>query len=179
MRQLGLHQNTFQELNGFDGNENSQWRWRFFIAESGCAISKVHYLKSKNNIVTTGPLNDWKSLFYQRVRWLLKNNSIKAVLKTIGSCCFNGKLMLVIGSRIYLVCANWSCNNFIPTQIFSRRLLIFKTNTFLGQNSLLHFSSLLYPFLVFAWPLFLVWKYEWKGRAFSNSTTWKRNRCCW
>jgi hypothetical protein len=33
--------------------------------------------------------------------WASKTTSIKAVWKTIGSCCFNGKLMLVIGSRIW------------------------------------------------------------------------------
>jgi hypothetical protein len=39
---------------------------------------KVHYLKSKNTIVTTQPLNDWKSLFYQRVRWASKTSSYQS-----------------------------------------------------------------------------------------------------
>jgi hypothetical protein len=42
---------------------------------------KVHYLKSKNTIVTTQPLNDWKSLFYQRVRWASKTSSYQSNFK--------------------------------------------------------------------------------------------------
>jgi hypothetical protein len=34
--------------------------------------------KIKSNIVTTKPLDDWKSLFYQRVRWASKTTSYQS-----------------------------------------------------------------------------------------------------
>ena len=64
----------FLELNGFDGNDTIASGDDVFLLQKAIANNpeKVHYLKSKNNIVITKPLNDWKSLFYQRVRWASK-----------------------------------------------------------------------------------------------------------
>jgi hypothetical protein len=113
---------------------------------------KVHYLKSKNNIVTTGPLNDWKSFSIKESTGLKNNFLSKQFWKTIGSCCFNGNLcwLLVVGSG-HLGCANWSCNNFIPTN-FQSTLFWYLKPYFSGTKLTTSFSSLLYPFLVFAWP---------------------------
>jgi hypothetical protein len=65
--------------------------------------------------------------------------------------------MLVIGSRIWACFAPIEAVIILSLLKFSvDALLIFKTNT-LGQKT--HFIfSLLYPFLVFAWPFILVWK---------------------
>jgi hypothetical protein len=75
---LAYTKTLFQELNGFDGNEKIASGDDVFLQKAVAQFPyKVHYLKSKNNIVT-GPLNDWKSLFYQRVRGLLKQLPIKS-----------------------------------------------------------------------------------------------------
>jgi hypothetical protein len=51
----------------------SQAEMMYSYCKSDSAVSdRVHYVKSKENIVTTKPLDDWKSLFYQRVRWASK-----------------------------------------------------------------------------------------------------------
>ena len=70
----------FQELNGFNGNDRIASGDDVFLLQKAIAQfpEKVHYLKSKNNIVITKPLNDWKSLFYQRVRWASKTSSYQS-----------------------------------------------------------------------------------------------------
>ncbi len=90
----------FQELNGFNGNDGIASGDDVFLLQKAVAQfpEKVHYLKSENNIVITKPLNDWKSLFYQRVRWASKTSSYQSRFgKGLGLLVFMGNLSLVLG----------------------------------------------------------------------------------
>ena len=70
----------FQKLNGFDGNDGIASGDDVFLLQKAMARfpEKVHYLKSRNHIVFTKPLDDWKSLFHQRVRWASKTSSYQS-----------------------------------------------------------------------------------------------------
>jgi hypothetical protein len=57
----------------------SQAEMMYSYCKSDSAVSRSRSLcKIKSNIVTTKPLDDWKSLFYQRVRWASKTTSYQS-----------------------------------------------------------------------------------------------------
>lgn len=164
----------FKKLNGFNGNDSIASGDDVFLLQKAIAKSpeKVHYLKSQNNIVTTKPLNDWKSLFYQRVRWASKTSSYQSTFgKGLGMLVFAGNLSLIIGVGCWVL-------GVIPFQnivlLFLLKflidtVLIYKANYFLTKTKIqyLILSSLLYPFFSVSVALYsLVGKYEWKGRTF-------------
>lgn len=164
----------FQELNGFEGNDGIASGDDVFLLQKAIAKSteKVHYLKTQNNIVITKSLNDWKSLFYQRVRWASKTSSYQSTFgKGLGVLVFAGNLGLIVGVGYWVL-------GVIPFQnivlLFLLKflvdtVLIYKANYFLTKTKIqyLILSSLLYPFFSVSVALYsLFGKYEWKGRKF-------------
>ncbi len=167
----------FQELNGFDGNDTIASGDDVFLLQK--AISrfpvKVHYLKSENNIIITKPLNDWKSLFYQRVRWASKTGSYQSRFGIgLGLVVFGGNLCWVlvpiaigIGFSGLIPLQNMFLLSLLKFAVDS--ILIYKANHFLTKTRMRHLilSSLLYPFFSVSVALYsLFGKYEWKGRRF-------------
>ena len=164
----------FKELNGFEGNDGIASGDDVFLLQKAITRfpEKVHYLKSQNNIVITKPMNDWKSLFYQRVRWASKTSSYQSTFgKGLGILVFAGNLGLVLGFGFLFLGLTAFQNVFLLFVLkFSvDAVLIYKANHFLN-NSKIHylvFSSLLYPFFSVGVALYsLFGKYEWKGRRF-------------
>ena len=164
----------FQELNAFNGNDGIASGDDVFLLQKAIAQfpEKVHYLKSENNIVITKPLNDWKSLFYQRVRWASKTSSYQSTFgKRLGLIVFGGNLCLVLGISFCVFGLVSFPNIFLSLVLkFSvDAVLIYKANDFLNKNKMryLVLSSLLYPFFSTSVALYsLFGKYEWKGRTF-------------
>jgi glycosyltransferase involved in cell wall biosynthesis len=164
----------FQELDGFKGNDGIASGDDVFLLQKAIARfpDKVHYLKSENNVVITKPVNDWKSLFYQRVRWASKTGSYQSSFgKGLGFVVFGGNLAWVLGFGFWVL-------GFIPFQdlvllsflkLMVDAILIYKANSFLTKNRMryLFLGSLLYPFFSVSVVLYsLFGKYEWKGRRF-------------
>ncbi|MFV8370785.1 glycosyltransferase family 2 protein [Flavobacterium sp. LB2P74] len=164
----------FQELNGFEGNDGIASGDDVFLLQKGVAKSpeKVHYLKSQNTIITTKPLNDWKSLFHQRVRWASKTSSYQnAFGKGLGILVFAGNLGLVIGFGCSMLCIIPFQNivSLFLLKFLVDTVLIYKANHFLTKTKMqyLILSSLFYPFFSVSVALYsLFGKYEWKGRRF-------------
>jgi glycosyltransferase involved in cell wall biosynthesis len=166
----------FQELNGFHGNDGIASGDDVFLLQKAAEQfpEKVHYLKSQNSIVITKPLNDWKSLFYQRVRWASKASSYKSTFgKGLAVGVFAGNLSLVL-AFILLLLGLLSFLNillFLTLKFSVDVILIYKSNQFLNKDRMHYFilSSLLYPFFSTAIALYsLLGKYEWKGRKFTK-----------
>lgn len=69
----------FEKLNGFDGNTNIASGDDIFLLEKFIAFykEKVQYLKSKEVIVKTFPVNTFSELIEQRVRWASKSSNYK------------------------------------------------------------------------------------------------------
>ena len=163
----------FQELNGFDGNDGIASGDDVFLLQKAIASfpDKVHYLKSENNIVTTKPLDDWKSLFHQRVRWASKTGSYQSKFgKGLGLIVFGGNVgFLFVVCGLLFGIGNFFLMVFLLLAKFTVDfVLIKKTNSFLKNKT--HFyliSSLLYPFFSVSVALYSWFgKYEWKGREF-------------
>jgi glycosyltransferase involved in cell wall biosynthesis len=163
----------FQELHGFDGNDGIASGDDVFLLQKATSRfpEKVHYLKSDNNIIVTKPMNDWKSLFYQRVRWASKASSYQSRFgKSLGLIVFGGNIgvwFIVYGllfgtANFYLLCF------LLLAKIVVDFVLIHKTNVFLKNKTQFYLiSSLLYPFFSVIVALYsLFGKYEWKGRRF-------------
>lgn len=170
---LAYTKTLFQELNGFDGNDKIASGDDVFLLQKAMAQfpDEVHYLKSKNNIVSTKPLDDWKSLFHQRVRWASKTTSYQsgfgkflAVVVLTGNLCW----LLAVGSWAFGLTP---IENIIVLSLLKfsvDAVLISKTNIFLGQKTRYYIlGSLLYPFFSVCVAFYsLFGKYEWKGRRF-------------
>jgi glycosyltransferase involved in cell wall biosynthesis len=164
----------FQELNGFNGNDGIASGDDVFLLQKAIARfpEKVHYLKSENNIVITKPLNNWKSLFYQRVRWASKTSSYQSQFgKGLGLLIFMGNLCLILSVSFWAFGMVLFQNIFLlfALKFTVDTILIYKSNHFLNKSKIryLIWSSLLYPSFSISVALYsLFGKYEWKGRRF-------------
>lgn len=168
--------NFFHELNGFEGNDSIASGDDVFLLQKAVAYSpeKVRYLKSKEAIVITQPLNHWEGLFHQRVRWASKAGSYQSQFGVfLGFVVFFGNLSVLLG----ILFCGFNCISFryfvllVFSKVIIDSVLIYKTNRFLTQNKIryLILSSLFYPFFSTAVALYsLFGKYEWKGRTFKK-----------
>ena len=164
----------FQELNGFGGNDGIASGDDVFLLQKAIARfpEKVQYLKSENNIVVTKPLDDWKSLFYQRVRWASKTGSYQSRFgKGLGLVVFVGNFAWVFGVGCWLLGLILFQDMVLLflLKFMVDTILIYKANSFLTKNRMrfLVSGSLLYPFFSTSVALYsLFGKYEWKGRRF-------------
>ncbi|MBW1657260.1 glycosyltransferase family 2 protein [Flavobacterium quisquiliarum] len=164
----------FEDLNGFEGNNKIASGDDVFLLQK--AIEKfpneVHYLKAKEAIVVTKPTENWKALFYQRVRWAAKTSSYKSPFgKFLGLIVFFGNLTLVISFFLFL----FGILNYPILVLFAffkfitDFVLLALTNQFLTETRIksLLLSSLLYPFFSSIVALYsLFGSYEWKDRRF-------------
>lgn len=163
----------FYELNGFNGNDEIASGDDVFLLQKAMIQFpyKVLYLKSECNIITTKPLDDWKSLFHQRVRWASKTSSYQSKFGIgLGLVIFGGNISflfvlcgLLLGNEnlyvlFFLLWAKWTVDF----------ILIHKTNSFLkSKTHSFLISSFFYPFFSVGVALYsLFGKYEWKGRKF-------------
>nr|WP_315151767.1 glycosyltransferase [uncultured Flavobacterium sp.] len=164
----------FQQLNGFDGNDKIASGDDVFLLQKALSKypEKTAYLKSKNTIVTTKPVNDWKSLFYQRVRWASKTTSYQSVFgKRLGLLVFmmNFGFIYCLVLTVFGILPYFSPVLYFLIKFGIDTVLIQQTNHFLTKRKIhyLFLSSLWYPFFSTAVALYCLFgKYEWKGRRF-------------
>ena len=164
----------FNKLNGFEGNNTIASGDDVFLLQKAIDQfpKKVHYLKSRNTIVLTKPLDNWRDLFYQRVRWASKTTSYQSnFAKIIGLVVFTANLATVV--QLILVSFGVApVQNFIYvfiSKFFVDTMLLFQTNQFLTTQKMryLLLSSLLYPFFSSVVALYSFFgSYRWKGRRF-------------
>jgi cellulose synthase/poly-beta-1,6-N-acetylglucosamine synthase-like glycosyltransferase len=164
----------FQELKGFEGNSAIASGDDVFLLQKALSQypEKVAYLKSKNTIVTTKPVNDWKALFYQRVRWASKTTSYQSTFgKRLGLLVFimNFGLVYCLVLTFFGILPYFSPVMYFLIKFGIDSVLIQQTNKFLTKHKIryLVLSSLWYPFFSSAVALYCLFgKYEWKGRRF-------------
>jgi len=166
----------FEKLNGFEGNNKIASGDDVFLLQKAANLfpDKIHYLKAEEAIVTTKPTENWKSLFYQRVRWAAKTSSYQSSFgKVLGLIVFFGNLSFIIGF-LFCVLMIWPYSFFVLfafSKFIIDYILLYKTNQFLSKSSIksLILSSLFYPFFSTAVALYsLFGTYEWKGRRFGK-----------
>lgn len=164
----------FENLNGFAGNDKIASGDDVFLLQKAIEqfSNEVHYLKAQEAIVTTKPTENWKALFYQRVRWAAKTSSYKSNYgKFLGLIVFFGNLSFVIA--FFFVLFQILDYPFFVLFAFLKFMtdfvLLSKTNQFLKNTRIksLLLSSLFYPFFSTTVALYsLFGSYEWKDRRF-------------
>ncbi|TDO78234.1 cellulose synthase/poly-beta-1,6-N-acetylglucosamine synthase-like glycosyltransferase [Flavobacterium chryseum] len=166
----------FEKLNGFEGNNKIASGDDVFLLQKAANLfpAEVHYLKSQEAIVITKPTEDWKSLFYQRVRWAAKTSSYQSTFgKFLGLIVFFGNLTFVIGFVFFIFgFFSWKLLLVLALLKFGIDfILLYSTNEFLTKERIkyLFLSSLLYPFFSSSVALYsLFGSYEWKERRFGK-----------
>ena len=171
---LAYTKSLFTALNGFEGNNKIASGDDVFLLQKAMNSfpEQVHYLKSKNTIVTTQALNRWKSLFYQRVRWASKTGSYQSTFgKFLAVIVFAGNLvwLISIGYCIYNVNIAVLLAPFVVLKLVIDSVLILQSNYFLNarRTKYLLMASIFYPLFSSSVALYsLFGKYDWKGRRF-------------
>jgi glycosyltransferase involved in cell wall biosynthesis len=163
----------FQELNGFAGNDSIASGDDVFLLQKAMAHSpeKVHYLKSENTIITTRPVDDWKSLFHQRVRWASKTGSYQSKFGIgLGLIVVAGNLALLFGiyGLLFGVADFFVLILLLLAKLIVDYILIDKTNAFLKNKTKSYLMSCwLYPIFSVSVVLYAAFgQYRWKGRRF-------------
>lgn len=173
----------FLTLNGFDGNNTIASGDDVFLLQKAVEQfpKKVSYLKSFDTIVTTKPLDNWKDLFYQRVRWASKTKAYKSNFgKILGLIVLFGNLAFIyfLLSNIFFLAISFHSVNVIFfiilfvilfLKFYVDYILIQKTQHFLqAKTKFILLSSFFYPFFSVIVAIYsLFGKYDWKGRRFS------------
>lgn len=167
----------FLEVGGFEGNTNIASGDDIFLLEK--IVNKhptdVHYLKSKEAIVTTQPQPTFKQLLDQRTRWAAKSTAYNNNFSKVVSLAVLSMNVLVI---VLFLGSVFNINSWqLLLLIFSIKfcldlILLFKTSVFFEQQKILTYyiwSSLLYPlFVMFVIISSLKSGYSWKGRVFKK-----------
>jgi glycosyltransferase involved in cell wall biosynthesis len=173
---LAYTKSLFEALHGFEGNDSIASGDDVFLLQKAIARfpDRVHYLKSKSNIVVTAALNDWKSLFHQRVRWASKTTSYQSRFgQFLGLVVFSGNLAWILAFifSILGLIGGWAFAFLAASKFLVDFILLYKANQFLSTTKMRYvlFSSFLYPFFSVSVALYsLLGKYQWKGRSFSS-----------
>lgn len=167
----------FEELNGFEGNDNIASGDDVFLLQKAITHSpkKVYFVKSNETLVLTQTEKSWSSLFHQRVRWASKTgNYSDKYSKQLGLSVFLMNLTCIISLLLWLT-------NFITLELFiSVMILKFIVDYILIRNTANFFkvnlnyfslSSLIYPFFSSAIVFYsFLGSYKWKERTFKKQS---------
>jgi cellulose synthase/poly-beta-1,6-N-acetylglucosamine synthase-like glycosyltransferase len=168
---------VFEKVNGFEENNSIASGDDVFLLEKFLNFDKrkVKYLKSKNAIVETFPVNSFSKLIQQRVRWASKTANYKlAVGKLIGVLVLVANTILAL-APFMLFFRTLSFQTFVSyflLKLFFDYLLLERMAIF--ENKKIDFttyfkSSIVYPYfflLVFLKSFFS--NYQWKERTFKK-----------
>lgn len=135
---------------------------------------KVNYLKSKDAIVSTQPMQTWNNFFNQRIRWASKAKSyddkrIIAVLSLVYLFNLSFLVLLIAGcwSSYYwfVVIGLWIAKTIVEFPF------MYSVASFFGKQSLLKYFFFFQPlhigYTIISGFLGQFGKYEWKGRKVS------------
>lgn len=173
---LAYEKNAFDKVNGFDGIDNiasgddmllMHKIWKQFPG-------KVHYLRSKEAIVSTRPMKTWKDFFNQRIRWASKAKHYgdkRIILVLLLVYVFNlSFLALAVAAFfchhywLYLV-GLWLAKTIIEFPF------VYSVSLFFNKQSLMKYFFFFQPLHIFYTIVSgffgQLGKYEWKGRRVS------------
>ncbi|WP_430399945.1 glycosyltransferase family 2 protein [Flavobacterium sp.] len=165
----------FQELNGFNGNENIASGDDVFLLQKAVlkAPKSVGFLYDSKSIVATQTVNTWKELFMQRVRWAAKSTGYNSLFgKLLALIVFAANLCWILVFTLWLI-GKLDQNYFmlfIGSKFLVDLILLQKTAHFFKTKlSWILASSFLYPIFSSSVALYALFgKYEWKGRTFNK-----------
>ncbi len=170
---LGYTRQSFYDAGGFAGIDQvasgDDMLLMYKIGNQNAG--KVHYLKSKDAIVSTQPMKTWKEFFYQRIRWASKakkynDKRIFPVLLLVYLFNLSFAVLLVAGCWyaqywVFLV-GLWVAKTIVELPLFISVSSFF--NKRWAIPLFFFFQPLHILYTIFS-GFFGQWgKYEWKGR---------------
>lgn len=175
---LAYKKASFLELNGFQGNDQIASGDDIFLFEKFLKAfpDKVRFLKSTSAMVNTFPLNSWKEVVQQRMRWAAKSSAYRLWFsKFVGLVVFAMNLAFLLSYGLLFLGRTYA-ETFLIVFILKTGvdfLLIQKTlHYYRGKRQKLKgfvLGAAFYPFF----SVYVVFKtlfssYEWKGRNFKK-----------
>lgn len=168
---LAYKKELFFKLNGFNSNSAIASGDDMFLLETFLDFdkNKVHFLKNIDALVSTKPLNTFKEIINQRLRWAAKTKHYNSSFtKRVGLLVFLTNIATII-----CYCLSWSIP-LLVLLIFLKwlidGLLIFKTANLYQQKiniPLYLLTALLHPFFtIYIVFLSLFKDFTWKERRF-------------
>lgn len=170
---LAYERKVFQDVNGFSGidhiasGDDMLLMHKIWKQHS----DKVHYLKSKEAIVSTQPMKTWKAFFNQRIRWASKAKSyedkrIFPVLLLVYLLNLSFFVLVVAGffcSSYWLYLAGlWIAKTIIELPFFMSLSKFFDKQW--ANKFFFIFQPLHIIYTILSGLLGQFGKYEWKGR---------------
>ena len=175
---LAYKKEAFNALDGFADNNHIASGDDIFIMDKieHSYPDKMEYLKSRDAIVTTYPVQSWNAIFKQRIRWASKTTKQKKLsAKVLGILIFLTNILLLLGV-LWVVFEREDISLFISFIILKLGIdfIVISTSAKFFQKKLKIFSflvsSVLYP-LISVIVVFgsIFGTYEWKGREFKKN----------
>ncbi len=173
---LAYEKKAFTDVNGFDGIDNLASGDDMLLMHKIWKQhpDKVHYLKSKDAIVSTQPMKTWKAFLNQRIRWASKaksydDKSIIVVLFLVYIFNLSFSVLAIAGFWhhqywLYLS-AIWILKTIVELPFFISVAKFFDKNW--AIKWLFFFQPLHVLYTVISGLLGQLGKYEWKGRRVS------------
>ncbi|MGH2552972.1 MAG: glycosyltransferase, partial [Chitinophagaceae bacterium] len=170
---LAYERKVFYDLNGFSGIDQiasgDDMLLMHKIAKQH--TDKIHYIKSKDAIVSTLPMKSWKDFFNQRIRWSSKatyyaDKRIILVLLLVYSFNLSFLALAIAGfydnQYWYYLAVLWPLKSIVEFPF------VFSVSTFFGKQSLMKYYFFLQPlhilYVIVSGLFGQFGKYEWKGR---------------
>lgn len=170
---LAYKKELFLKLNGFENNNTIASGDDVFLLENFIAYKKEKtlFLKDRNALVTTFPVETWRALINQRKRWAAKATHFSNVFtKIVGVLVFLANCSAIL-SMLMLV-YNYNFIWLFLLKVTIDTVLIFKTSKLYQHNiAIAAFlkTIVFYPFFTaFVALSSLTTTFEWKGRAFKK-----------
>lgn len=172
---LAYQKEAFLAVQGFAGNDTIASGDDVFLLEKFIKKwpNRVQYLKSKDAIINTFPVNSFQELIAQRVRWASKSSNYNLVRgKFVGIVVMLMNLLFCLLPLLLLFTnVSWQLIAFV---LFSKfivdGILLFQTFQFTEQKFRFRrfiISTVLYPFFtIFVFLKSLFKSYTWKNREF-------------
>ena len=168
---------AFNKVNGFEDNEKFASGDDVFLLEKMIKEypKRVHYLKSKDALVTTKSEKTWKDFFNQQIRWAGKSSGYQnKFTKFVGLTVFLENLILILLFALSLLTYNYSLTLLIAfvMKFTLDYTLIFKIKKILSIKNQVFFyilSNIIYPFFAVSIGITsLVKGYTWKDRNYKK-----------
>jgi cellulose synthase/poly-beta-1,6-N-acetylglucosamine synthase-like glycosyltransferase len=170
---LAYEKKVFNEVNGFTGIDNIASGDDMLLMHKIASQypDKVHYLGSKEAIVSTQPMKTWKAFFNQRIRWASKarhygDKKIITVLLLVYLFNLSFLTLLVAGCWfpqywIWLI-GLWFAKTIIEFPF------VYSVSSFFNKQFLMRYFFFFQPLHIFYTIVSGLFgqfgKYEWKGR---------------
>lgn len=170
---LAYTKKSFKKVNGFEGidkvatGDDMLLMYKIWNKNPG----KVFYLKNEEAIVTTQPMQSWKTFFMQRKRWASKTlvyDDYRIVAVLIFIYLFNCSFVVLIMASFFQSMYVWYVLGFWILKTIIEFPFIYSVARFYREQKLM-------PYFFFFQPLHIFYtvgvgllsqfgKYEWKGR---------------